>query len=68
MTRLRTYWNEMDQGKKRIIRPIIGMVLGGGLGYAYHATIGCVSGGCPITSDPWISTFWGAAIGVFAAV
>lgn len=67
MTRLRTYWNEMDQKKKRIIRPLIGMVLGGALGYAYYATVGCATGGCPITSDPWISTFWGGAIGVFAA-
>jgi hypothetical protein len=57
----------MDQKKKRIIRPLIGMVLGGALGYAYYATVGCATGGCPITSDPWISTFWGGAIGVFAA-
>jgi hypothetical protein len=66
MARLRAYWSEMDHRKKRILKPIIGVVLGGALGYAYYATGGCATGGCPITSDPWISTFWGAAIGAFA--
>ena len=39
-------------------------VLGGGaLGYAYYRFIGCASGTCPITSNPYISTIYGAVMG-----
>ncbi|MCU0453585.1 MAG: hypothetical protein MUE68_07980 [Bacteroidetes bacterium] len=38
------------------------MVVGAGLGYWYYAAIGCERG-CAITSDPWISTAYGALIG-----
>jgi len=43
----------------------IGFVLAGaGLGYAYYHFIGCSSGTCPITRNPWISTGYGALLGV----
>jgi hypothetical protein len=32
-------------------------------GYAYYSFIGCASGACPISSNPWISTGYGALIG-----
>ncbi len=32
-------------------------------GFAYYAFIGCTSGTCPITSNPFISTGYGALIG-----
>ncbi len=35
-------------------------------GYAYYYFIGCVSGTCPITSNPYISTAYGALIGGLA--
>jgi hypothetical protein len=38
------------------------MLVGAGLGYWYYAAIGCERG-CAITSDPWISTAYGALIG-----
>ena len=63
MTKMRGYWNRMDANKKKVVKPILGAVVGAVLGYAYYATIGRSSGGCPITANPWISTFWGAAIG-----
>ena len=40
------------------------VLLGGAGGYAYYRFIGCKSGACPITSNPWISTLYGALIGV----
>lgn len=43
------------------------MAIGGALGYAYYAFIGCVSGSCPITSNPWISSAYGALVGALAA-
>lgn len=33
------------------------------LGYLYYAKVGCVSGGCFITSNPYISTLYGAFFG-----
>jgi len=42
-------------------------VAGGGLaGFAYHKLVGCRSGACPITANPYISTLYGALIGLFA--
>jgi len=39
-------------------------VLGMGLGFAYYYFIGCSSGTCPITSNPFISTGYGLGAGV----
>ena len=36
---------------------------GGALGYAYYRFIGCSSGTCPISSNPYISTIYGAVMG-----
>lgn len=33
-------------------------------GFAYYTFIGCSSGACPITSNPWVSTAYGALIGI----
>ena len=43
----------------RILPP----VLGAAAGYGYFRFIGCKSGACPLTSNPWISTLYGALIG-----
>ncbi|MFH2010291.1 MAG: YtxH domain-containing protein [bacterium] len=41
----------------------LGITAGGLLGYGYYALIGCRSGGCAITGNPWISTAFGAVFG-----
>ncbi len=33
-------------------------------GFAYYYFIGCSSGSCPISSNPWVSTSYGALIGI----
>lgn len=43
-------------------RAIAGM-LGAIAGYAYYYYIGCMSGACPITSNPYISTIYGTVAG-----
>lgn len=47
----------------RWLRRVLPVVLGMIGGYAYYAFIGCVSGSCPITSNPWLSTMYGGIIG-----
>ena len=45
------------------LRLIIGAIVGGGLGLAYYKFVGCSSGTCPLTSNPIISTLYGAVVG-----
>ena len=42
---------------------IIGVIIGGLLGYLYYAQVGCVTGTCAITSSPVNSTVYGAILG-----
>ncbi len=42
---------------------IIGLVVGAIGGYIYYSQIGCESGSCGITSNPYASIAWGAAMG-----
>lgn len=39
------------------------IVLGAAAGFSWYKFIGCKSGTCPITSNPWISTLYGALVG-----
>lgn len=48
-------------------KKIIGIILGAIGGYAYYHYIGCLSGHCPISSNPWISTGYGALMGFLIA-
>ena len=42
---------------------IVGIAGGAIAGFAYHHYVGCSSGSCPITSNPYISTGYGAVMG-----
>ena len=46
--------------------PIIGLIAGGIFGFLYYRLVGCASGACPLTSNPYTSVLiWamcGAAI------
>lgn len=44
--------------KKRTIAGLLGAIAG----FAYYHYIGCASGTCAITSNPYISTLYGAAL------
>ena len=48
---------------KEQVLALIGIILGAIGGYLYWHYIGCVSGTCPITSSPIMSTIWGALLG-----
>jgi hypothetical protein len=49
------------------LRSVVGVVIGVVAGYLYYRVVGCVSGTCPISSNPWISTAFGGLIGWLAA-
>lgn len=44
---------------------IIGILVGGMLGYSYYYFIGCNSGSCAITSKPFNSSMYGMLMGYF---
>ncbi len=50
--------------KRNIVKMSIGAAIGGALGFAYYYFIGCKSGSCPLTGNPYISSLYGAAMGL----
>ncbi len=45
------------------LKSIIGMLIGVIGGYIYYIEVGCKSGSCPITSNPWMTMLWGLLMG-----
>lgn len=41
-----------------------GVILGAIGGYLYYYFVGCGTGSCPITSNPWRMTIYGAVLGL----
>jgi len=50
-----------------ILRIIIGAVIGGALGFAFYKFVGCSTGACPLTSNPFISSLYGMVVGALVA-
>ncbi len=48
-------------------RLLIGALVGGLVGYGLYRFVGCSSGACPLTSNPWVSTIMGMAIGAVSS-
>lgn len=44
------------------------VVAGAGAGFAYYHFIGCASGTCPITGNPYASTMYGGVMGFMLAM
>lgn len=46
------------------LRVILGIIIGGTIGFALGYFGRCVSGTCPLTSNPYVSAIIGALIGL----
>ncbi len=53
--------------KKWIMRSLFAAT-GASAGFAYYYFIGCNSGTCPISGNPYISTLYGAVMGILAFI
>ena len=52
---------------RKVLVPLIGVLVGLAGGFAYYHFIGCSNGTCAITSNPWLSMLWGASVGYLIA-
>jgi len=46
-------------------KPFLGITLGALGGFLYYHYVGCSSGSCPITGNPFMSTAYGSMLGLF---
>ncbi len=46
-------------------KPFLGIALGGLAGFLYYHYVGCSSGSCAITGNPFMSTAYGSMLGLF---
>jgi hypothetical protein len=46
-------------------KPFLGVIIGGLAGFLYYYFVGCSSGTCAITSNPYMSTIGGGLLGYF---
>jgi len=47
----------------KLLFTILTFIIGAIFGFLYYKFIGCRSGSCPITSNPWASVIFGAIVG-----
>ena len=55
----------MDKFLKKHWLKIAGTIVGILGGYLYYHYVGCVSGTCPLTSNPYIMMIYGGLVGLF---
>jgi len=54
----------MDIKRFLNIKTIVAVSAGALLGFGYYYFVGCRTGSCPISGSPYISTLYGAVVGL----
>ncbi len=49
-------------------KSLLFLALGAAVGFGYYRVIGCATGACPITGNPYIATTYGGLIGFLLSV
>ena len=49
--------------RKAMMGILVGGAIGGFLGFLYYRSVGCSTGSCPLTSNPYASTLCGIVLG-----
>jgi hypothetical protein len=62
-----TGWKNAVIFKYLPLQSLIGIIAGAIGGYVYYTQVVCVTGGCPLTSNPFITVLWGALMGYLLA-
>ena len=57
-----------DLFKNKVFKIGLFLFLGGAAGFSYYYFIGCNSGSCAITSNPYISTTYGMIMGLLLSL
>jgi hypothetical protein len=52
--------NSLRKGRNTML---VYIAIGAVAGYALYYFVGCSTGGCPLTSNPWTATGYGALLG-----
>jgi hypothetical protein len=52
---------------RNTLKNLAGLALGAVAGFIYYRTVGCSSGGCAITSNPYMTILWGGLLGYLLA-
>lgn len=55
-------------GNRNLVKNIAFTSIGALIGYGYYYYIGCSTGACPITGNPYISTIYGAIMGFVLSI
>jgi len=48
---------------RKNVTKLVFVAVGAAAGFSYYHFIGCVSGTCPITGNPYVSTMYGGLMG-----
>jgi len=48
-----------------VVRIVVGALIGGAIGFAMYRFVGCRTGACPLTGNPYIAVVLWGLMGVF---
>jgi hypothetical protein len=53
-----------DMPMNAALKAVLGVILGGAAGFGWYRLVGCPTGTCPLSSNPYVRTIIGIVIGL----